>query len=186
MTTKFDRNPHLGDDAAARRMADALDALAAAEIAGSPVGLSDRIARASMPTRSSGLRLAGSAARPWSARLRPVFALAAAVVVVVGGAIYFSTPQASTPTPGPTPGPIAQNDPVTPTPAVSTTPAVESAPQMAIAKASSDVETWLAVGNEMDAMLSSTVADLSATTSDLEERASTAFAADNWYSESSL
>lgn len=182
MTTNFDRNPHLGDDAAARRVADALDALAAAEIAGSPVGLSDRIARASMPTRSGGLRLTGSAARPWSVRLRPVFALAAAVVVVVGGVMYFSTPQASTPTPGP----IAQNDPVTPTPEVTTTPAVESAPQLAIAKASSDVETWLAVGNAMDAMLSSTVADLSATTSDLESRASTAFATDNWYSESSL
>lgn len=191
MARNFDRNVHLGDDAAARHMADALDALAASELAGAPAGLNDRIARASMPGRGAGLRLAGRSSRPWAARMRPVFAMAAAVAVVAGAAIYMSTRQT------PAPEPIANNDTVAPVVADAgngtgsangAMPAQvkEDVPQLAIAKASSDVETWLAVGEEMDAMLSTTVADLTASASALEERASTAFAADDWYSESSL
>lgn len=187
MASNVDRNVHLGDDAAARHMADALDALAASELAGAPAGLDDRIARASMPGRGAGLRLAGRSSRPWAARMRPVFAMAAAVVVVAGAAIYMST------RPTPAPEPIANNDTVAPAVANAgnangATPALvnDEVPQLAIARASSDVETWLAVGEEMDAMLSTTVADLTATASALEERASAAFAADDWYSESSL
>ncbi len=191
MTTNFDRNPHLGDDASARHMAHALDALAAAELAGAPAGLSDRIAKASMPQRATGLRLAGASARPWSVRMRPVFAMAAAVAVVVGAGIYLNTRPATTPEPIAvinTPGPTVASTGNGTNSAGSATPVVaaEEAPQLAIAQASSDVETWLAVGNEMDAMLSSTLADLSATASDLEERAGTAFTTDDWYSEASL
>jgi hypothetical protein len=190
MARNFDRNQHLGEDAAARDMADALDALAAAELAGAPAGLNDRIARASMPGRGAGLRLAGRSSRPWAARMRPVFAMAAAVAVVAGAAIYMST------RPTTAPEPIANNNTVAPAIATGNgtgnangatpAPVKEDVPQLAIAKASSDVETWLAVGEEMDAMLSTTVADLTASASALEERASTAFAADDWYSESSL
>ncbi len=57
MTTNFDRNPHLGDDASARHMAHALDALAAAELAGAPAGLSDRIAKASEQTAANTRKL---------------------------------------------------------------------------------------------------------------------------------
>ncbi len=188
MATNFDRNQHLGDDASARQMANALDALAAADLAGAPAGLSERIAKASMPQRTAnGLRLAGTASRPWAVRLRPMLALAAVVAVVVAAGIYMNA-RGLNGRGASVPEPIATNDtpaPVVPTvdPNAATT---EVVPQLAIAKASSDVETWLAVGLEMDSMLSSAAADLSATASDLEERATTSFAADNWYSDASL
>lgn len=189
MATRIDPNPHLGDDAQARQMANALDALAAAEMAGAPAGFCERLARASMPTRGSGLRFAGAPNRPWAARMRPVFAMAAAVAIVAGAAIFFITRPAT----APEIRPIAEGSTPTTTPFNSVPPdsrgktlARTPSPQLAIAKASSDIETWLAVANEMDALMTSSTADLSASTSALEERAYAAFAADDWFSESSL
>lgn len=170
----MNNNTHLGDDVSARAMARAMDELAAFEQAAAPDQMAHRIAQASMPRQ--GLRMVGAASRPvWAMRMRPVFAMAAAVALVACAGLVYMTMNNGT-----VPAPLANGSQTT-QPTVAT-----AAPEIAIAKAKSDVETWLAVGAEMDAILDSTVADLTATASDLEERASTSFAQDTWYTDASL
>lgn len=125
-----------------------------------------------------------------------MLAMAAGIATIACAGVYFGI-QVAHVTQGPTltgnganggatPGAVASSGGPDATPGKASEVASNPTPRIEIAKASSDVETWLAVGEEMDALMRTTAADLSATASALEEKAMASFAADDWYSESSL
>ncbi len=213
--TNHNHDPLLPDafnDPLVASMARALDTLALADRAAARPDMAQRIALASMPKVHSDMQASAQTQAQTQAQTtapapisfvhnsyplprtplaqRAWFALAAMVVLVVSAALVSitispstSTTQLADNTPNST-----DSNPTTPRLADSTRadPTRARENQLATVAASPEVESWLSVATEMDAMWSVGLADISASATDLEERAQTTFAADQWISETSI
>jgi len=211
--TNHNHDPLLPDalnDPLVASMARALDTLALADRAAARPDMAQRVALASMPKVHSDMQDSTQAQTQAQTQApapisfvhnsyplprtplaqRAWFALAAMVVLVVSAALVSITISPST-----SKTQLADNtsnstdsNPTTPRLADSTRadPTRARENQLATVVASPEVESWLSVATEMDAMWSVGLADISASATDLEERAQTTFAADQWISETSI